>query len=122
MTVRVVYATTTTSVHGPSGMPVQIVWGSHWPASDPVVLAHPELFTDDPTPGLRISAPLRDPVVVEQATAAPGERRIIAPQTQADAAFDEAATLRVALQERGVRVDGRWSLQRLRDEHAKVDS
>ncbi len=45
-----------------------------WPADDPFVKAHPELFADSPevvetSTGARYSAP------VEQATAAPGERR-----------------------------------------------
>jgi hypothetical protein len=78
---RIVYATATTTVSAPGGLPVQVTWGSHWPASDPVVKAHPELFTDDPTPGLRVSAPLEGGTAaateapVEQATRAPGERR-----------------------------------------------
>ncbi len=50
--------------------------GADWPADDPIVVAHPELFTDDPRHGLSYSAP---PATrsrpVEQATAAPGEKR-----------------------------------------------
>lgn len=54
--------------------------GSHWPADDPVVKAHPDLFSDDPRYGLSYSAqpegwdaPEGHPV--EQATKAPGEKR-----------------------------------------------
>lgn len=51
--------------------------GDHWPAADPLVLAHPDLFSTDPRYGLRyttVPAGYRDDVV-ETATAAPGERR-----------------------------------------------
>lgn len=59
----------------------RVVKGSHWPADDPVVLAQPSLFSDDPRYGLNYS---REPDgyddapaerSVEQATAGPGERR-----------------------------------------------
>jgi len=42
-----------------------------WAGDDPFVLARPELFTTTPTNVLRTTAP----VVIEQATAAPGEVR-----------------------------------------------
>lgn len=51
--------------------------GSHWPADDPVVKAAPSLFSTDPRYGMRYSvepAGFADPPV-EQATAAPGEKR-----------------------------------------------
>jgi len=51
---------------------ITVVAGSHWPADDPIVKAHRELFTDDPAFGLSFSTP---PKGVEQATAAPGEKR-----------------------------------------------
>jgi len=51
---------------------VVVVRGSHWPANDPVVVAHGELFTDDPRFGLSFSTP-----PVEEASAAPGEKRIV---------------------------------------------
>lgn len=44
-----------------------------WDANDPLVLAHPDLFSDEPTRVMRtVHAP-----VVEQATRAPGEQRNI---------------------------------------------
>lgn len=75
---KLVFATTTTTVTTPGGVHVLIRWGEHWPANDPIVAAFPQHFTDDPTPGLRISQPLKledDEKPVEQATAAPGEKR-----------------------------------------------
>lgn len=77
---KLVFANTTTTITTPGGVHVLIRWGEHWPASDPVVKSHPNLFTDDPTPGLRISAPIEETngtpgKPVEQATAAPGEKR-----------------------------------------------
>ena len=75
MAKQVVYALSDTGVVLPSGVYVKIHPGEHWPASDPVVRAHPHLFTTDPyRVGLRISAPLED-APVEAATAAPGEKR-----------------------------------------------
>jgi hypothetical protein len=53
--------------------------GTHWPADDPVVKAHPDMFSSDPRYGLSYSAEPKgwsDPPV-EQATAAPGEKRQI---------------------------------------------
>jgi hypothetical protein len=51
--------------------------GSHWPADDPVVAAHPEAFSPDPRYGLQFSQqpPGWDDPPVEQVTAAPGEKR-----------------------------------------------
>ena len=72
---------TRTFITGVSGT---VVHGTHWAADDPIVLAHPECFTDDPRFGLSSSRPLGDdgyPVgvkttrAVETATAAPGEKR-----------------------------------------------
>lgn len=50
--------------------------GEVWAADDPVVAQHPDAFTDDPDQAgvVRRSGPAPAPVV-EQATAAPGERR-----------------------------------------------
>lgn len=69
---KVVYARQTAVVGA-----VTVVAESHWPANDPVVLAHPALFTDDPRCGLSYSVPPVDDQwpVVEQATKAPGEKR-----------------------------------------------
>ena len=55
---------------------VTVVAGSHWSADDPLVRSHPGLFTDDLTFGMSSSTGELPPSrPVEQATAAPGERR-----------------------------------------------
>jgi hypothetical protein len=77
---RAVYARRTAAVSLPSGAVVGIQQGTHWPADDPVVKANPDMFSDDPRHGMLFSRPLQaddypDAPVVEQATAAPGERR-----------------------------------------------
>ncbi len=75
----VVYATASAHVGGPDELMVFVNIGSHWPADDPLVLHNPSLFSIDPRFGLRTSVPLEDDpeaVVVEQATRAPGERRV----------------------------------------------
>jgi hypothetical protein len=74
----VVYATSTQQVSTPDGGRHAVQGGQHWPASDPVVLANPGLFSPDPRYGMSFSTPppeLRDDAPVEQATAGPGERR-----------------------------------------------
>ena len=77
MAMRVVFAVADASVTDPSsGAPGMIRKGTHWSADDPVVKAHPDLFSDDPRWGMAYSIEpegWNDPV--EQATAAPGERR-----------------------------------------------
>ena len=80
---RVVYATSTTSVGLPNGASGTIHKGTHWPADDPIVRAHPDLFSDDPRWGMNYSVepegyndpPRSSDTPVEQATAAPGEKR-----------------------------------------------
>jgi hypothetical protein len=74
---KAVFAKVTTAVALPSGATVRIQAGSHWSDGDPVVQAHPELFSDDPRHGMFFSRPLEpgDYPPVEQATAAPGEKR-----------------------------------------------
>jgi hypothetical protein len=76
----IVYATANAVVGLPGGGQARVRAGSHWPASDPVVLAQPSLFSTDARYGLNFSTPPAEPAVrqempVEQATAAPGERR-----------------------------------------------
>ena len=69
---HVVYAVGTAQAGGHT-----IRRGEHWPADDPVVVENPSLFSDDPRYGLSFSstpAEMSEPPV-EQATAAPGERR-----------------------------------------------
>lgn len=54
------------------------VWkGSHWPADDPVVQRYPDRFSRDPRYGMQYTRQPAgyDEPPVEQATAAPGERR-----------------------------------------------
>ena len=73
----VVYAKHSAQVITPDGGRHMVYGGQHWPADDPVVLASPDVFTPDPRYGLAYSAPppeMADPPV-EQATAAPGEKR-----------------------------------------------
>jgi len=115
----VVYATFSTWVT-PT---VQIERGEIWDADDPVVASHPDWFTTDPTAFARRSASdvynaaNAESGKVEQATADPGEKRAL---SKTDQAFDEAASLREELEKANVKVDGRWGLDRLRDEYAKL--
>lgn len=70
----VVYATTTTIV-ALDGAQHRVQKGTHWPADDPIVVAQPSIFSADARYGLLYT---REPAGyndVEQATAAPGERR-----------------------------------------------
>ncbi len=78
MTIRAVFAKDTASFPLPHGGSITVRKGSHWSADDPIVAEHPELFTTDPRYGLSYTTPppeMSDPPV-EQATAAPGERRV----------------------------------------------
>ena len=73
-----VFALDTVSVRINS-IPVPVQIGAAFHKDDPVVLVHPELFSPDPvfihrTPGYEIPKRLEEPTV-EQATAAPGEKR-----------------------------------------------
>lgn len=74
---EIVFATTNAVVALPGGGQVNVRAGSHWPAEDPIVQAQPSLFSDDARHGLNFSTPPADraATAVEQATAAPGERR-----------------------------------------------
>jgi hypothetical protein len=72
---EVVYATTTTQVTTPDGGRYDVRATEYWWAGDPVVKAAPPgLFTRDPVGMKSTVQPPPDPPV-EQATAAPGERR-----------------------------------------------
>jgi hypothetical protein len=73
----VVYASATARVTTPEGGTVMVRKGTHWPADDPIVAQSPSLFSDDPRYGLEFSRKPDgfDEPPVEQATAAPGERR-----------------------------------------------
>lgn len=77
-----VFATDTVRLSDEMGGPVVVPKGSHWPADDPIVVAHPDLFSSDSRWGLfytqepdgyRDQEPDEGPV--EQATHAPGEKR-----------------------------------------------
>lgn len=74
---NVVYAIQTASLMV-DGAPILVRGGTHWPADDPAVRAHPNCFSTDPRYGLSWSgnppAEMSEPPV-EAATAAPGERR-----------------------------------------------
>jgi len=75
--VDVVYAKYSTQVVTPDGGRWSVQGGQHWPADDPVVKAAQDVFSPDARYGVSYSvAPpeLADPPV-EQATAAPGEKR-----------------------------------------------
>lgn len=61
---------TSTCVLGFRGGKVQLHLGDPWPADDPFVKANPTMFASDPP-----AAVVRRSGGVEQATAAPGERR-----------------------------------------------
>jgi hypothetical protein len=73
--VKVVYPTANAVVAMPGGEQIHVPYGTHWSAKDPVVLAHPDLFSDDPRHGLYGQPPDGADAPVEQATAAPGEKR-----------------------------------------------
>lgn len=73
---QVKYATATTSVGLRHGGTIVVGKGTHWHADDPVVIDHPDLFSDDPRYGLVFTeAPEGFDAPVEQATAGPGEKR-----------------------------------------------
>lgn len=71
---EIVFATTSAVVsHPETGASVLVTHGTHWPADDPVAVAYPSHFTDDPRFGLSSSRRLRDdgyPVGSEAAEAA----------------------------------------------------
>jgi len=72
----VVYAKDTRVVGTGEGGMGRVQKGSHWPAGDPVVKANPDLFSSDPRWGMNFSVePEGWGAPVEQATAAPGEKR-----------------------------------------------
>lgn len=74
---RIVYATGSAVVALPDGSRFRVAKGSHWPADDEIVRAQPSLFSDDPRYGLTFSSEPAEYTEgsVEQATAAPGEKR-----------------------------------------------
>lgn len=72
-----VYATATFPAVTPAGARVMVHKGTHWAADDPLVAQYAGNFSTDPRFGLQYTEEpdgWGDPPV-EQATAAPGERR-----------------------------------------------
>lgn len=69
MSTKIVYAAAQCVVRY-NNLTVRLEPGHPWAADDPFVKARPDLFSDEPTAINRTSPP-----PVEQATAAPGERR-----------------------------------------------
>jgi hypothetical protein len=74
---RVVYPKASVVLTMPEGNSLHVPLGTHWAADDPVVLAHPEMFSEDPRHGVYRHTPESLVDDVEQATAAPGERRSV---------------------------------------------
>lgn len=76
---KVVYATGNAVVALPDGSSVHVMKGTHWPSDDPAVKsASRGLFSEDPRYGLLFTArPDGYDEPVEQATAAPGEKRAV---------------------------------------------
>lgn len=66
------YARTTTIVGTRGGGTAHITEGEVWSHHDPIVIDNPDLFADEPTK-VRGEKKKADPV--EEATAAPGEKR-----------------------------------------------
>lgn len=71
MTIRIVYAKATGSVGTSHGVE-RLKAGDPWDADDPTVIENPDAFTTGPD---RVRRSGGETVVVEQATAAPGEKR-----------------------------------------------
>lgn len=86
MSIDVVFAQSSGQVPLQSGAIATVQKGQHWPATDQVVRARPEMFTSDPRFGLVYSeappgydAQLNELPVddFESASAAPGEKRSV---------------------------------------------
>jgi hypothetical protein len=75
--IETVYAAADFPAETPAGARVIVRKGSHWPADDPLVRKYPANFSTDPRYGLQYTQEPSgwDDPPVEQATAAPGERR-----------------------------------------------
>lgn len=71
--IKVKFAAYTASVReAGSKYPTTVQKGSAWHADHPIVVEHPDMFSDDPPEVLPRNW---QPQAVEQATAAPGEQR-----------------------------------------------
>lgn len=71
----VVYAMASGHVGGPDGLMMMVVKGTHWPATDPVVLGNPSVFSTDPRWGLSTSVPASFDEPTPDADPAPARRR-----------------------------------------------
>jgi len=73
----VVYAKYAGMAITPDGGHMAVAIGQHWQADDPVVKANPQMFSTDPRHGLcGYGTPTPEMLPpVEEATAAPGEKR-----------------------------------------------
>lgn len=76
-------------------------------AGHPILDAHPELFEE-----------ITVHYDVEQATAAPGEKRSVQLPKQEPTKADDLDVLRAEAEKAGVKVDNRWKADRLRQEIA----
>jgi len=74
---RVVYPKASVMLAMPDGSSMHVPLGTHWAADDPVVLAYPDMFSDNPRHGVfrHTAESMADDV--EQATAVPGEKRSV---------------------------------------------
>ena len=70
-----VCATQTAHVTTSTGQSVIVREGGFWRVNDPIVRDYPHLFSEDVRPYVSTSEPLPVDAPVEQATAAPGEKR-----------------------------------------------
>ena len=96
------------------GAPRVVTIGQLLDSGDPVIKGREHLFEDVETHVAEKATR------VEQATAAPGEKRAQVRRPAVDESFEEAEDLRAELARLGVDVDKRWSLKRLREEMEKA--
>lgn len=99
------------SFDDPQGVPITLRVGALLDDKDPRVKGH-ERYLE---PAEDAAARTTTATAVETATAAPGEKRPLQ-------GVDEASSLRTNLERLGVKVDGRWSVERLRQELDKAQS
>lgn len=69
---KLAWPVSNTTVGGPNGGLHRLEEGVPWDADDELVQHRPDMFTDEPT---KVMTSQRGMIVVEQATAAPGEKR-----------------------------------------------
>jgi hypothetical protein len=77
VTERIVFARESAVLHDAQGLPWSIRAGQPWRADDPLVAHHPSAFADEPEEKhVGSTRPGRSTLDVEQASRAPGERRL----------------------------------------------